>query len=85
MPEWGGIKVDLLSSACVHYYKGFTTGILRQFYIKYMMLFKELGVDLARNTDDLSTYPFDDFNWARRIINTFEGLSLQNQIDILNG
>ena len=50
-----------------------------------MMLFKELGVDLARNTDDLSTYPFDDFNWARRIINTFEGLSLQNQIDILNG
>ena len=49
-----------------------------------MMIFQEHGVDLARNTDDLSTYPFDCFNWARRIINIFEGLSLQNQTDNLD-
>ena len=84
MPEWGGIKIDGFSSVFVHYHKGFATGILRLFYIKYMMIFQELGVDLARNTDDLSTYPFDCFNWARRIINIFEGLSLQNQTDNLD-
>lgn len=84
MPEWGGIKIDGFSSVFVHYHKGFATGILRLFYIKYMMIFQENGVDLARNTDDLSTYPFDCFNWARRIINIFEGLSLQNQTDNLD-
>lgn len=82
MPYWGSFKENPLSSGFVHYYNGYVTGILRSLYIKHMIISKELGFDLALGTDDIFTYPFDCFNMSRRLINIFDGLSTQNQLDI---